>query len=124
MLTVAAHSQIRCGNDLFEKQALLKDPTLRTQFELWMKKKISEQNLDNHARDRTNSTYIIPVVVHIIHNGEPLGSGSNIPDTQVISQIRVLNADYQRLNPDKANTSAEFAPVASSIDIQFVLAKQ
>jgi hypothetical protein len=124
MLTAASYAQIRCGNDIFEQKALLKDPTLRTQFELWMKKKLSEQALTDHARDKTNSTYIIPVVVHIIHNGEPLGSGSNIPDTQVQSQIRVMNEDYQRLNADASNTPAEFAPVASSIDIQFVLAKQ
>ena len=124
MLSVASYAQVRCGNDIFEKKALLKDPTLRIQFELWMKKKITERALADHARDKTNSTYIIPVVVHIIHNGEAVGTGSNIPDAQVLSQIRVMNEDYQRLNADAANTPAEFSPVASSIDMQFVLAKQ
>jgi hypothetical protein len=124
MISVAAHAQIRCGTDIFEQKALQKNPTLRAQFELWMTKKLAEQQLAGHARDKTNSTYVIPVVVHIIHNGEPLGSGSNIPDAQVLSQIRVMNEDYQRLNPDAVNTPAEFAPVASGIDIQFVLAKQ
>ncbi len=78
----------------------------------------------DHSRSRTNATYIIPVVVHVLHNGEPLGSGSNIPVSQVTSQIRVLNEDYQRMNADASNTPAEFVPVAAGIDLEFVLAKQ
>ncbi|MEI9919775.1 MAG: choice-of-anchor J domain-containing protein [Bacteroidota bacterium] len=124
MSTVASYAQERCGTDIIEKKALLKNPNARVQFEQWMKNKLVERSSPGHARDKTNLTYIIPVVVHIIHNGEAPGSGSNIPDAQVQSQIRVLNEDYHRLNADAANTPAEFAPFASSIDIQFVLAKQ
>jgi len=39
----------------------------------------------------------IPVVVHIIHNGEPVGVGANISAAQVNSQIEVLNEDFRRL---------------------------
>lgn len=39
----------------------------------------------------------IPVVVHVIHNGDALGSGENIADAQVMSQITVLNQDYRRM---------------------------
>jgi hypothetical protein len=38
----------------------------------------------------------IPVVIHIIHNGEPIGTGKNISDEQVMSQMRVLNNDFRR----------------------------
>ncbi|HMJ67815.1 MAG TPA: choice-of-anchor J domain-containing protein [Cyclobacteriaceae bacterium] len=123
LLTISAHGQIRCSTDILEQKALQKNPRQRIEFESWMKKKLRDNPGDN-IRARTNSTYIIPVVVHILHNGEPLGSGSNIPDAQVTSQIRVLNEDYQRLNADASNTPAEFAPVAAGIDIEFVLAKQ
>lgn len=37
-----------------------------------------------------SSTFIIPVVVHIIHNGGP----ENIPDKNVYDQIAVLNEDF------------------------------
>lgn len=70
------------------------------------------------------SPYIIPIVVHVIHNGEPVGIGTNISDAQILSQIEVLNNDYKRLNVDAANTPAEFAAVAGSLDITFVLARQ
>lgn len=121
MLTSVGFAQDRCGYDLFEKKALHKNPQQREEFEQWLQKKAAQQKLKGA---RTQSTYKIPVVVHILHNGEPVGSGTNIPDAQVISQIRVLNEDYQRLNADRVNTPAEFAPVASSLDIEFILAKQ
>lgn len=60
--------------------------------------------------------YRIPVVVHIIHNGESVGEGSNISFAQVKSQIDVLNEDFRRvsgsngfnLNPEGADTFIEF----------------
>jgi hypothetical protein len=124
LLTFTAHAQIRCATNLFEKKALEKNPRLRIEFESWMKKRIGDQRLRKFSHGRTAATYVIPVVVHILHNGEPVGAGINIPEAQVISQVKVLNQDYQRMNADAVNTPAEFAGVASSIDIEFVLAKQ
>ncbi|MFY9311629.1 MAG: M43 family zinc metalloprotease [Bacteroidia bacterium] len=38
-----------------------------------------------------SSTYKIPVVVHVIHLGEPIGTGTNISDAQIYSAISSLN---------------------------------
>lgn len=38
--------------------------------------------------------FIIPVVVHVIHQGEPYGIGSNIPNEQVHSAINKLNDSF------------------------------
>ncbi|NQY66719.1 MAG: hypothetical protein HRT72_03220, partial [Flavobacteriales bacterium] len=59
----------------------------------------------------------IPVIVHVVHNGEPVGSGSNISQAQVNSQIDVLNEDFRRMfgtngyntHPDGADIEIEFA---------------
>ncbi|MFM2392855.1 MAG: hypothetical protein RLZZ546_837, partial [Bacteroidota bacterium] len=37
---------------------------------------------------------IIPVVFHIIHNGESMGIGSNISNTLVISALEILNQNF------------------------------
>jgi hypothetical protein len=93
-------------------------------FENWLKQK-STLRRQNQAQNRTQgATYRIPVVVHVIHNGESIGTGTNISDAQVLSQIDVLNKDFQRLNSDASSTPAEFVDVAGSVDIEFVLAKQ
>ena len=74
--------------------------------------------------ERQQAIFQIPIVVHVIHAGEPVGSGRNISDAQILSQIAVLTEDYQRLNADAQTTPLEFQGVAGSLDLEFVLAKQ
>jgi hypothetical protein len=97
----------------------------REYFETWLSGKIQE------AESRPPSVLriqqdpkIIPVVVHVIHNGTALGEGANIPQAQIEAQIRILTEDYRRLNPDAGLTPTEFLDVATDTHIEFVLAKQ
>ena len=120
-------AQERCGTVNYEKMRKQLHPNLEStdQFEQWMKTKLGQQKLTRMGSDRTQSTvYTIPVVVHVVHNGEAVGTGLNISDAQILSQIDVINKDYPRLNADTVNTPAEFKSSAGTIDIHFVLAKQ
>lgn len=96
----------------------------KQEFEDWISKKLAQKQKQKETYRQQAGAYVIPVVVHIIHNGEPKGTGTNIPDAQVQSEISVLNADYNRLNSDASKTPSAFTTVAGSISIQFVLAKQ
>ncbi len=92
------------------------------QFERWV-----EEKLKSKTRQEVRAqfaSYKIQVVVHVIHNGEALGIETNIPDAQIISQVEVLNKDFNRLNADSGNTPAEFQSVAGKMNIEFVLAQQ
>src|SRR6267142_1822468 len=125
----AFHSaaQERCGTVNYEKLRKQLHPNLEStdQFEQWMKAKLGQLKLRRQGADRTQSTgHTIPVVVHVIHNGEANETGLNISDAQISSQIDVINIDYPRLNADTTNTPAEFKSAAGSIDVHFVLAKQ
>jgi hypothetical protein len=94
-------------------------------FEKWINDKIEDKTYQPQILSRTNADPIlIPVVVHVIHNGTPEGQSVNIPLSQIQEQIRILNEDFQRQNADAANTPASFLPSAGSINIEFVLAKQ
>ncbi len=66
----------------------------------------------------------IPVVFHIINNGEPVGIGTNIADAQILSQLQVLNEDMRRLNPDAVNTPVRFQSVAADCEVEFCIALQ
>jgi hypothetical protein len=70
-------------------------PETEVAFEKWLKDKINYTQ-NNALHKTTETVYIIPVVVHIIHNGEPVGTSTNISAARVESQIRVLNEDYRR----------------------------
>lgn len=73
---------------------------------------------NNHLK--SNETYVIPVVVHIVYN--PADSAENIADTTVFNQIAVLNRDYHRLNADTTNLRDTFALYAGNPNISFRLA--
>ena len=118
--------QDRCATVHYEEQRHLKNPKKESnqQFEEWMRQKITLRTMEAGRTQETQATYVIPVVVHIINNGEAIGTGTNLSVSQIQSQIDVLNKDFQRLNADAANTPAGFLPFAGNLDVQFVLAKQ
>lgn len=124
--TAKLQAQIRCATTeqtkaLFER---IQKQEKRDIFEKAIQDK-SINRLQPNGQQRTQTgPYQIPVVVHIIHNGEPVGIGTNIPDEQVFSQIRVLNDDFKRLNSDANQTPALFQPFAGGLDIEFILARQ
>jgi len=97
----------------------------REYFESWIEGKIKEskEKPTSFLRIEEETRYI-PVVVHIFHNGTPIGQGPNISFAQIESQIKTLNEDFRRLNPDAAQTPTEFLDVAADAKIEFVLAKQ
>ena len=76
--------------------------------------------VDNYSNITKRAvTYIIPVVVHnITHDG---GVGY-VTKADIEAQIATMNADFQRLNADAANTRPIFQPYAASFDVEFRLA--
>ena len=97
-------------------------------FEKWLKQKMQLQPTQplgsNEEKQEQAVLVTIPVVIHIVHAGENLGAGGNVPDGQVFSQMDILNEDFRRQNADTVNTPAEFKPVAADIEIEFVLARR
>ncbi len=126
--TFAMAQEKRCGTEEVEKIRRAKNKMVPSpkQFEMWMRVKMQEAR-DKRARLRTSESEevprYIPVVVHVLHKGEPVGEGTNLSDRQILSQIDVLNEDFQRRNADTLLTEDLFKPIASGMNVQFVLAK-
>ncbi|MFM7668378.1 MAG: PKD domain-containing protein, partial [Bacteroidota bacterium] len=105
---------IRCYTDENHQQLLQQFPELETneQFEQWMQQQI----IQNQASAIIGGVYYIPVVVHVIHNGEAVGAGTNVSFAAIQSQIDVLNEDFRKIfgsngwntHPDGADTQIEF----------------
>lgn len=82
-----------------------------------------KQNLSAGKASAVN--YTIAVIVHVIHDNEPIGgSGSyNLSQTQINSQITVLNNDFAGTNADIANVPSTFQSVkAGDCNIYFCMA--
>ncbi len=114
---------VRCASTEYEKYLQEKNPKrmTETQFEAWVTPLVNRYAA-MRSTSKTGTTVItIPVVVHVIYNGQAIGVAPNITDNQVISQITVLNQDYSKLiGTPGYNTN----PVGANTQIQFILAQQ
>lgn len=83
---------------------------------------IAKRRLSKANKRTTDEIYKIPVIVHVIHNGEPIGLGANINAKQVYSQFEVLNEDFRKRNEDLNKLRSQFTELAGDTQIEFVLA--
>ncbi len=75
-------------------------------------------------RSQGGGVITIPVHITVVHNGESIGTGTNLSDAQLQSQLVVLNHDFRRLNADTANTPQVWKAIAADPEIEFCLAQQ
>ncbi|MCX7696106.1 MAG: M43 family zinc metalloprotease [Bacteroidales bacterium] len=112
------------ADDVLLKNKITQNP------EVIIKYLIFEENLKQlmttleHQYPKTdtliNGKRVIPVVFHIIHT---YGS-ENISDEQVLDGLTLLNIDFNKLNPDTANTYHLFKSRAADCKIEFRLARK
>jgi hypothetical protein len=117
------NGHIRCATTEYEQFLQEKNPKRMTnaQFETWVTPLVNKYKAMRTSSKTAATVITIPVVVHVIYDGQPIGTAPNITDAQVQSQITVLNQDYSKLLGSPGyNTN----PVGANTEIQFVLAKQ
>ena len=108
-----------CGTMAHQQSLLQNQPEKAARLQERMEQFNSLQKENSAKGIKNNEHYIIPVVFHIIHEG----GAENISLTQIEDQMRILNEDFARLNPDTTNTPAIFAQNAGDTNIEFRLAK-
>jgi Pregnancy-associated plasma protein-A len=62
----------------------------------------------------------IPIVVHVVYSN----AQQNISNEQITSQLKVINEDFTRNNPDTINTLNVFKKIAGNARVNFFLAVQ
>lgn len=97
--------------------------TLET-FENWLAPRV--RAMQRAGTGRSIST--IPIIFHIVHNGEAVGNGDNISAAYVDAQIQQLNNDFRRITgtsgynavPVGADAEIEFCPAATDPNGNFL----
>jgi hypothetical protein len=107
----------KCGSTQQEALLRSKNPLRQgnEQFEQWLAPKVAAAKTQM-LRKNASVVVTIPVVIHVIHNGDAVGVDENIADGQILSQIEVLNQDFRKRlgtmgfnnNPSGADTEIEF----------------
>lgn len=75
------------------------------QWEAQYQQLIAQYKADQ-GTNKTMANYTIPVVIHIIHGGQAVGTFPNISNAQAVSQINVLNNDFAGTGLNVANYPA------------------
>lgn len=108
--TVEANEALRAQNPGMETPE---------EFENWLAPLVRQYHQQGASQ---RAVVTIPIVFHIIHNGESVGSGDNISATYVNAQIDQLNNDFRRIlgtsgyNTDPAGADTEIEFCAATVD--------
>lgn len=110
-----AQDENQCASGEIYDQLMESDPVFhRSMF--YLNRRIQE--MQDELADRDDEIFTIPTVVHVIHEGEAIGEGSNISDAQVFSAIAAINEDFRKM----AGTNGDGDGV--DVGIEFCLASR
>lgn len=102
----ATHEQ--CKSDVIHSGLMLTDSIYASAIRL-NENKIKDFLRSPQSQLKSTGTYTIPVVVHVIHLGEAVGTGTNISDAQIQSAIDNLNDAYRNVGYNGVDVNVEFA---------------
>ncbi len=92
-------------------------PVPDQQWENALQALIAQRKLDE-ANNKVQSTFSIPIVIHIIHGGQALNTYPNISNAQAVSQINILNNDYAGIGVSTSGyPAAAFAAYATAAGV-------
>ena len=91
---------------------------------------LMRQNLVNYQQENNGVIFqnqpiiTIPVVVHVVHRTvDNIGANTNISISQIEDQLRILNEDYSKTNPEFPNPPRNtFINYAGNPELKFCLA--
>ncbi len=111
-----AEAQEKCGTMAKHDQLLKTDMAYRKSFT--QSEILTDQEVALKGARNQGTVYKVPVVVHILHTGEAIGTGSNISTDQIHSAITSLNNAYRK----KAGTIHDGN--GADMEIEFCLAQK
>jgi len=105
-------AQERCGNESLQEYLSHHPAYLRA---------FNESNLQitnslATQRGGGDEILVIPIVVHVLHKGEPVGTGSNISDQQIFDAVRGANERWRKITGNGVDMNVEFCLASKDPD--------
>ncbi|MCW5906938.1 MAG: T9SS type A sorting domain-containing protein [Chitinophagales bacterium] len=123
LVTVPAFSQNEwCGTMRNVEKQISQNPNLAVDFDK-MLDRLRDMSMEENNRGTNAEVITIPVVFHIVHNGDAVGADENISDAKVQSQIDAMNKHFNAQDAGLPNVPSVFQPLIANCEIRFCLAK-
>ncbi|WP_025761469.1 M43 family zinc metalloprotease [Dyadobacter tibetensis] len=115
----AAHGQ-RCATMPILENKFEKQPSLRSSYELQRQSLTirSRAGLRQTAGEQAADIYSIPVVVHVVVNG------NTVSDAAILAQLDTLNKDFNLQNAGLAQVLPAFQKLSGNAGVRFCLAQK
>lgn len=107
-LTILSHTQEGSNQQCFHEHMMDRLIQSNPQVTEEIKALYNEAAKENQIQKGSVETITIPVIVHIIHQGEAIGTGTNLSQARIDSQIEILNQDYGFTNSDQNQIPSTF----------------
>jgi hypothetical protein len=120
-MTKQAQTQVQAENPAFPNRGCA-NGVPSEEWNNWFNQKVEEFKANQAAGKAQMVNYTIPVIVHVIHTGQAVGTFPNIAQAQINSQITVLNQDFASNGLNVNNLPAVFNSVKANTGLQFCLA--
>lgn len=92
------------------------------EWDAWFNQKVEEFKATYQSGKKAMPNYVIPVIFHVIHGAQPVGTYPNLSIAQITTQVTVLNNDFAGTGQNVGNCPAAFQPVIANSGISFCLA--
>ena len=108
----------QCGTPHYTEADFQQNPQLKQSYEEL--EQFTQEYTENYASMKQQSTtYVIPVVFHIIHTY----SANFISDAQVHDALRIINEDFSMTNADISQVHSAFQSITADAEVEFRLAR-
>jgi hypothetical protein len=115
---ITAQSVMSCGTSEIHERLLKEDSVYRKKMDVFEQKVQQFVNSQQQSNpfNKKGTVYTIPVVVHVVHSGEPVGAGTNLSDGDIIMGIAELNQRYRNLFGSGASVDMEVEFCLATVD--------
>ena len=72
------------------------------------------------SEETTETVFVLPVVIHIVHTGEEIGIGNNLSKERIVNQLKTLNNDFRK---KEGTLGYNTHPLGTDVKIEFKLAE-
>ncbi len=114
------HEHEYCGTTRYMERMIQQNPEMVDNMAAI--ERMTQEIIESRPEGLRDELITIPVVFHVLHFGESVGTGTNISVAKIQSQIDVLNEDFRRLNEDAEDTRTIFEDIVADVEIEFCLA--
>ncbi len=110
--------KMECGTDQYLQEQAKYSPALAAMAaERVSRNRTASENLQLRSQQQT--VKVIPVVVHVMHD---YSTSTNISKAKILDGMRMLNEDFNKLNPDTALVVPPFKQRVANVQVEFRLA--